>query len=54
MLTADLSLLLKKIAVGILVTTVPLGILAGGLWLTRTLLDRGPAPAAAATPQNHP
>jgi hypothetical protein len=54
MLTADLILLLKKIAVGIVITIVPLGILAGGLWLTRTLLDRGPAPAVSATPQNHP
>jgi hypothetical protein len=38
MLMADLSLLLRKIAVGVAVTLVPLLILAGGLWITRQLL----------------
>jgi hypothetical protein len=38
MLMADLSLLLRKIAVGAAVTLVPLLILAGGLWITRQLL----------------
>jgi hypothetical protein len=37
---ADLSLLFKKIAVGFVVTLVPLLILAGGLWVTRELLTR--------------
>jgi hypothetical protein len=48
---SDLSLLFKKIAVGVIVSFVPLMILAGGIWLTRTLLDR--APAAASAPQTH-
>jgi hypothetical protein len=47
----DLTLLLKKIAVGVAVTLVPLLILTGGIWLTRTLLDR--TPASAASPQIH-
>jgi hypothetical protein len=47
----DLSLLLKKIAVGLVVTVVPLVILASGIWLTRALLDR--APAASATQTRH-
>jgi hypothetical protein len=51
---ADLSLLLKKIAVGIVVTVVPLGILAGGLWLIRNVLDRTHAPAVTASQKNHP
>jgi hypothetical protein len=37
---ADLSLLFKKIALSVVVAAVPLLILIGGLWLTRTLLDR--------------
>ena len=36
----DLSLLLKKIVVGVVIAAVPLLILVGGLWLTRTLLDK--------------
>jgi len=52
MRTSDLTLLLQKIAVGLLVTIVPLLILGGGIWLTRTLLDRSPAAAAAAS-QSH-
>jgi len=35
---ADVSLLFRKIAVGALVTLVPLLILAGGLWITQRLL----------------
>jgi hypothetical protein len=35
---ADFSLLLRKIAVGVAVTVVPLAILAGGLWITQKLL----------------
>jgi len=41
----DVSLLLKKIVVGVVVAVIPLLILVGGLWLTRALLDR---------PHNHP
>lgn len=33
----DLWLLTKKILVGIVITLVPLAILAGGLWLTQRL-----------------
>jgi len=35
---ADLTLLFRKIAVGVVVTLVPLLILAGALWVTRKLL----------------
>jgi hypothetical protein len=35
---SDITLLVKKIWVGILVTLIPLGILAGGLWLTQRTL----------------
>jgi hypothetical protein len=35
---ADFSLLFRKIAVGAVVTLVPLLILAGGLWITQRLL----------------
>jgi len=45
----DFSLLLKKIAVGVIVTIVPLLILTGGIWLTRALLDRAPNPTAPAS-----
>jgi len=38
MMIADLSLLLRKIAVGVAVTLVPLLLIAGGLWITRHLL----------------
>jgi hypothetical protein len=47
----DVILLFQKIAVGLVVTAVPLMILGGGMWLTRTLLDR--APAASATQTRH-
>jgi hypothetical protein len=35
----DVTLLLKKILVGILVTLIPFIILFGGLWLTQKLLS---------------
>jgi hypothetical protein len=34
----DLSLLVKKIAVGIAVTLIPAAILLGGLWFTQHVL----------------
>jgi hypothetical protein len=37
MTIADAWLLVKKIAVGIVITVVPLAILAGGLWLTQEI-----------------
>jgi hypothetical protein len=40
MRTADLALLLRKIAVGMVITVAPLLILVGGLWLARTILTR--------------
>jgi hypothetical protein len=36
---ADISLLAKKIVVGVVIAAIPLLILVGGLWLTRALLD---------------
>ena len=34
----DIVLLGKKILIGIIITIIPLTIIAGGLWLTSTLL----------------
>lgn len=36
---SDGVLLLKKILVGAVVAAIPLTIIIGGLWLTRSLLD---------------
>jgi hypothetical protein len=36
----DVSLLLKKIAVGVVVPAIPFLVFGGGLWLTRAMLDR--------------
>lgn len=36
----DCWLLIKKIAIGIVITVVPLAILAGGLWLTQSVTDQ--------------
>jgi hypothetical protein len=38
MTLADVTLLGKKILVGIIITVVPFVIIAGGLWLTQKLL----------------
>lgn len=35
---ADFAVLLKKIALGAVITVIPLIILAGGLWLTKRIL----------------
>jgi len=43
MTLADVSILGKKILVGIIVTMVPFIIIVGGLWLTRQLLSSPPA-----------
>jgi len=40
MTLSDVTLLLKKILVGIIVTLVPFFILFGGLWLTQKLLSK--------------
>jgi len=40
MTLSDVSLLGKKILVGIIVTLVPFIIIAGGLWLTQKALTR--------------
>lgn len=39
---ADASLILKKIAVGVVIAAIPLLILIGGLRLTRAVLERQP------------
>lgn len=36
----DVSLLGKKVLVGIIVTLIPFIIIFGGLWLTRKLMER--------------
>jgi hypothetical protein len=44
---SDLVLLAKKIAVGILVTLVPLGILTGTLWVSQKALKQNVKPSAS-------
>ncbi|CAG5067336.1 hypothetical protein DYBT9623_00056 [Dyadobacter sp. CECT 9623] len=39
MTQADIFLLVRKIAVGILLTIVPFLLIAGGIWLAYTLLS---------------
>ena len=46
MRVSDLILLTKKIAVGIVITVVPLGVVVGSLWLTQRVATRNAAPAA--------
>ncbi|SHF28464.1 hypothetical protein [Pedobacter caeni] len=48
MTISDLQLIGKKIAVGIVVATVPLIILLGGLWLIQKILT-GEPPAQTTT-----
>jgi hypothetical protein len=43
MTLSDVSLLGKKILVGVIVTLVPFFIITGGLWLTESLLGGHPA-----------
>lgn len=40
MTTSDVTLLARKILVGIIVTLVPFLILFGGLWLTKNVLSK--------------
>jgi hypothetical protein len=47
MRASDISLLARKIALGIVITIVPLGIVVGSLWLTQQTATRNAAPAAA-------
>ena len=51
---ADVSLLLKKIAVGVAITAIPLLIIAGGLWLTRAVLDHPQGAPVSAPHGAHP
>jgi hypothetical protein len=46
MRTSDVSLLARKIVVGIVITIVPLGIVVGSLWLTERVATKNGAPAA--------
>jgi hypothetical protein len=48
MRSADVALLLKKILVGVVVASIPLLIMIGGLRFTRALLAHGSGRAAAA------
>ena len=45
MTLSDVSILGKKILVGIIVTVIPFVIIAGGLWLGQRLLADNPKPA---------
>jgi uncharacterized protein YneF (UPF0154 family) len=44
---SDFVLLAKKIAVGILITLIPLGILTGGLWVSQKALKKNVQPIAS-------
>ena len=44
---SDFVLLAKKIAVGVLVTLIPLGILTGGLWVCHMALKKNVRPIAS-------
>jgi len=44
MTLTDIKILGKKIAIGLLVAIVPLILITGGLWLTKTLLDKDRSP----------
>ncbi|QTE39789.1 hypothetical protein ACRQ5D_32725 [Mucilaginibacter sp. P25] len=50
----DVSLIGKKVLVGIIVTIIPFIIIFGGLWLGRKLLDNAPKAKTAqiVQPQN--
>jgi hypothetical protein len=50
---ADLSLLIKKIVVGVVIAAIPLLIISSGLWLTRILLDHPHTSAASTPPHAH-
>ncbi|MBB6107381.1 hypothetical protein [Mucilaginibacter lappiensis] len=45
----DVSLLGKKILVGVIITLIPFVIIFGGLWLTQKLLSDSHKPAPATT-----
>jgi hypothetical protein len=47
MRVSDFVLLAKKIAVGVLVTLIPLGILTGGLWVGHKALKKNVRPIAS-------
>ncbi len=49
----DIWLLGKKIAVGVVITVVPLAILTGGLWLTQKHMSGQTRPAQASTSEVH-
>jgi hypothetical protein len=49
----DAWLLVKKIAVGVFITVVPLAILAGGLWITQKHVAGQTRPAQASTSEVH-
>ncbi|WP_154402335.1 hypothetical protein [Mucilaginibacter endophyticus] len=50
----DVSLIGKKVLVGVIVTLIPFIIIFGGLWLGRKLLEKKPAKTAQIVqPQNN-
>lgn len=50
---ADLILLARKIAVGIIITAVPLAIVAGSLWVTQRAVTRNSPAAKHSTEVSH-
>ena len=51
---SDVTLLARKILVGIVITLVPLGILTGGLWVTqRTMAKKSKAVVSHSVETSH-
>jgi hypothetical protein len=51
MRVSDFILLGKKIGVGIVITAIPLGIFAGGLWVSRKVLAKHDPHQSTTTPE---
>lgn len=48
MTLTDVKILGKKIAIGLAIAIVPLILITGGLWLTKTLLEKNKPPQSLA------
>lgn len=53
MCVSDVVLLARKIAVGIVITIVPLGIVAGSLWLTQQTVNNSQHTVAGSKEASH-
>ena len=51
---SDVTLLARKILVGIVITLVPLGILTGGLWITQRTIKKDSKPIVRHSVESSP